>query len=155
MNSKTISYIKIILPLAVMIGLFSFKNYFLGQMSDYISASNKNTTIPKYFEDYDFSKKNTPINGTLLEFGALNCSACRQMELVLNDIKEAYKKTLAVHFINITEKDGIELGRQFGVVMIPTQVLLDKDGRVVYKHVGYISTSDISTHIETKVFNDK
>lgn len=41
----------------------------------------------------------------------------------------------------------MELGRQFGVVMIPMQVLLNGEGKVVFKHNGYISTKELSKQI--------
>lgn len=139
------------MPIAVLIGLFAFKDYFLEQMSQTISATNNNSGIPEYFKDYDLSQKNTEIKGTLLEFGATNCSACRQMEKVLAELRLTYHTQLNIDFINITTKEGLATGRKFGLVMIPMQVLLDAQGNVVFRHTGYIGTNELSNQIKKKL----
>ena len=46
------------------------------------------------------------------------------------------------------------MGKKFGLVMIPMQVLLNREGEVVYKHIGYISSEDLSDSIETALKMD-
>lgn len=112
-----------------------------------MSAANNDSGLPEYFEEYDLSQKNTPITGTLLEFGASNCSACRQMEKVLAELRTTFSTELNIDFINITQKEGLATGRKFGLVMIPMQVLLNKEGKVVYRHTGFIGTGELSVQI--------
>ncbi len=105
------------------------------------------------YEQFKLEKDGSDIKGSFLEFGAKNCLACRRMEKVVDEIKIQYNGFIDVHFYNVTERDGLELGRQFGVVMIPMQVLLDKNGQVVYKHVGYISSMDLAEQINLNILN--
>jgi len=145
-TKRLILYLKIILPIAAIVGLFVFKNYFLDKVSNSLAVANHQGEAA-HFAEYDFSDSSKKIRGTLLEFGATNCSACRRMEKVLAEIKTAFPEHLHVEFINITEEQGLEQGREIGLVMIPMQALLNPEGRVVFKHVGYISTGDLKEQI--------
>jgi thioredoxin-related protein len=142
--------------LAGMTVLFIYKDTIVNKLSDasakaIMAADSSGSRL--IYGQFNLEKQGSGLAGSLLEFGAKNCSACRRMEGVLDEIKEQYKNTLSVHFYNVTERDGMELGRQFGVVMIPMQVLLDKNGRVIYKHVGYISASELAQQINQAVLN--
>lgn len=106
------------------------------------------------YEEFNLEKSGSILQGSVLEFGAKNCSACRKMETVIEEIKLKYSDNISIKFINVTEYDGLVTGKQFGVVMIPMQVLLDNKGKVVYKHVGYIPTSELSSMIEKNILNN-
>ena len=36
--------------------------------------------------------------------------------------------------------------KYYGIAVIPTQVLLDKQGKEFFRHSGFISTGDLETH---------
>jgi len=36
----------------------------------------------------------------------------------------------------------------YGIAVIPTQVLLDKTGKEVFRHSGYLSAKELITHFE-------
>jgi thioredoxin-related protein len=40
------------------------------------------------------------------------------------------------------------MARDFGIITIPMQVLLDHSGNVVFKHSGYIPTKELSAKID-------
>lgn len=105
------------------------------------------------YEDFNLDKPGLSLNGSLLEFGAKNCSACRRMETVIDEVEAQFGDNLSIQFFNITKQEGLEMGKKFGVLMIPMQVLLDRKGKVVYKHIGFISTSELSNIIEDKILN--
>lgn len=139
------------IPILVLIGLFIFKNYYVNHLSDAIANNFQSTDTPKKYEQYDLAKVSSNYQGTLLEFGATNCSACRKMEYVLKEIRTEYADELNIKFINTTQKEGLILGKKFGILAIPMQVLMNKHGEVVYKHTGYISTDDLKEQINNKL----
>lgn len=148
---KLFRYIKVIIPILVLIGLFIFRNYYANHLSDEITIKNHSGNNPKTYPQYDLTSDRTNYHGTLLEFGANNCSACRQMEVVLKEIRSEYSDRLIIRFINTTRKEGLIIGREFGIISIPMQVLINKQGEVVFKHTGYISTDDLKEHINNKL----
>jgi thioredoxin 1 len=65
------------------------------------------------------------------------------MESVMSEIRTKYPQTVNVVFLNILKPENQDLMKYFGVASIPTQVLLDKEGKEFFRHTGYISTADV------------
>jgi len=69
------------------------------------------------------------------------------MESVMTEIRTKYPQTVNVVFLNILKPENQDLMKYFGVAAIPTQVLLDKEGKEFFRHSGYISTEELSKNI--------
>ena len=70
----------------------------------------------------------------------------RDTERALRLIKD---NTLTYHFLE-NGKDGAEVVRkQFGVTTFPTSFLIDRDGRVMYVHVGFEAGDE--KHLEEQI----
>jgi len=78
---------------------------------------------------------------TLLEFGRGICPTCRQMEPIIAEIVREYKGRLNVRSVSLDEER--ELGAKHGINLIPTQVILDAQGREVARHVGFVAKEDL------------
>ena len=87
---------------------------------------------------------------TFLEFGAKGCSACKRMETVMSEIRAKYPNRVNVVFLNVMLPENQRLMKYFGVAAIPTQVLLNKEGREFFRHTGYYSTEELNKQIEKK-----
>lgn len=83
---------------------------------------------------------------TLLAFGSGGCSACRRMEAVLSEIRDAYPEVVQVAYYNILTPDGQELMKYYGLVAIPAQVLLGTKGEAFFRHTGYLPFEALSVH---------
>lgn len=75
-----------------------------------------------------------------VDFGKTSCKPCKMMVPVLDSLTKKYKGKMEVVFVHVEEER--EYALKMGVTMIPTQVLLDKTGREVSRHVGYIPVED-------------
>ena len=75
-----------------------------------------------------------------VDFGKTSCKPCKMMVPVLDSLTKKYKGTLEVVFVHVDEEK--EYAMKMGATMIPTQVLIDKDGKEVSRHVGYIPVED-------------
>lgn len=82
---------------------------------------------------------------TFLEFGSTMCAACKDMEAVMDSVRTEYPHTVQVRFMNISHSYVQEWAQYFNIEFIPVQVVLDRQGKVVFQHEGYISMSDLQT----------
>ena len=72
---------------------------------------------------------------TFLELGSLTCIPCKQMEKVLESVREKYGDQIEVIFHDV--KKNKEIIKKYKVKMIPTQVFLDENGKEIHRHVGF------------------
>lgn len=82
---------------------------------------------------------------TLVEFGMDTCASCKSMHNVLDDLRTGHAGRLRVIAINVMQQP--ELTAQWRVMAIPTQVLLDGEGREVYRHMGFLSAQAIEERL--------
>jgi thioredoxin 1 len=74
------------------------------------------------------------------------CGPCKQLQkTTFKDAKAA--AYFNAHFINISinvEKgDGIKLSRTWAIEGLPTLLILDRNGKVIASHVGYVDGSGL------------
>ena len=75
----------------------------------------------------------------LIDFWASWCGPCRMLSPIVDEVSEETSK-VKVGKVNIDEQPN--LARQFGVMSIPTLVVV-KDGKVVEQTVGARPKSDV------------
>lgn len=78
---------------------------------------------------------------TLIELGMNSCASCKAMHRVLDELRATHGEALQIVAVDIREQP--ELVAALGVVAIPTQVLLDGEGREIARHVGFYSADAI------------
>jgi thioredoxin len=77
----------------------------------------------------------------LLDLGADKCVPCRMMFPVLDDLKKEYAGRLNVEFIDVWKNP--DAAKQYGVEVIPTQILYSADGKELFRHEGFFAKEDI------------
>ncbi|MFC1916180.1 thioredoxin family protein [Chloroflexota bacterium] len=94
------------------------------------------------------SLKQAVSNGkpTLAEFGRGICIPCKEMKPILEELSVEYKYELNVVIVEVD--DNVDLTRQFGIMMIPTQIFLDSDGKEVFRHVGFYPKEEIIVQLK-------
>lgn len=89
-----------------------------------------------------------PVKGTvtMVDLGAKSCIPCKMMEPILEKLEKQYKGKAAIVFIDISiHRDA---ARRFSIRAIPTQIFFDKEGREVYRHLGFMSERDITAQLK-------
>ena len=71
----------------------------------------------------------------LIEFGAETCSQCKRMKIVLDGIARRYQGRARIVQVNVHRDQAIT--RQFKIMVIPTLVFFDAQGREVERRYGY------------------
>jgi len=136
-----------VLFLFIILG-FAFKN----KMNNYLSeqmkkntATEVKTSVNTYIDSaFNYNKNGLKFEITFLEIGSKGCSACKKMESVMTDIQQKYPDKVNVVFINILKQKSQDIMKYYGVAIIPTQILLDRSGKEIFRHTGYISTDELS-----------
>lgn len=65
----------------------------------------------------------------------------------MEEMQSKYPGRVNVVFMNILKPESQNLMKLYGIVAIPTQVILDKNGKEFFRHTGYISTQELSKQI--------
>jgi thioredoxin 1 len=100
------------------------------------------------------SKTSSPPAGrpALYEFGAGYCVSCKEMEQVMADLKQTHGNQVEFRMVYADkEKD---LFQQYKIMLIPTQVFLDAQGKEVDRHIGALSKEEVLKKLkELKLIN--
>lgn len=78
---------------------------------------------------------------TVIDLGARTCIPCRKMAPILEALSGAYRNKAGVLFIDVHENQPA--AEKFRVMMIPTQIFFDAQGREVKRHVGFMEKGEI------------
>ena len=89
-----------------------------------------------------------PVKGmvTMVDLGANSCIPCKMMAPIIEKLEKEYRGKAAIVFIDVW-KDK-EPARRFGIRAIPTQIFFDKNGKEVYRHVGFMAEADIVSQLK-------
>ncbi|MFH0795586.1 MAG: thioredoxin family protein [Candidatus Omnitrophota bacterium] len=77
----------------------------------------------------------------LVDLGAGKCIPCKMMAPILAELKNEYAGALDVEVIDIYEDQSA--ARKYKIRLIPTQIFLDREGKEIYRHEGFMSKEDI------------
>lgn len=93
----------------------SMNNYMPGliqqQASPVITASGEALVVSLY----NYTTNGEKYELTFLEFGAKNCSACKRMETVLEEVHEKYPQKVKVVFYNVLKPESQNLMKHCGI----------------------------------------
>ncbi len=85
---------------------------------------------------------------TMVDLGAKTCIPCKLMAPILEELKEEYKGRAEVIFIDVWDAANKEKAKAFKIATIPTQIFFDKQGREVYRHIGFLDKDAIVKKLE-------
>lgn len=75
------------------------------------------------------------------DFGRGTCMPCKMMEPILKKLEKKYQGRASILILDVDEYRS--LSRKYRVMVIPTQVFFDSNGKEVYRHQGFMSEADI------------
>jgi len=75
-----------------------------------------------------------------VEVGSESCHSCKEMGKLLYKVKQKYPG-YNIDFVNVKRERQAAYDLQ--IRMIPTQLVFDKTGKEVYRHVGPLSTDEL------------
>ncbi|MCY2930155.1 MAG: thioredoxin domain-containing protein [Planctomycetota bacterium] len=78
---------------------------------------------------------------SLVDFGSQGCRPCEMLAPILETLKTKYEGKANVVFVSVREEQI--LSSRYGIQAIPVQVFFDKDGKEVFRHVGFFPQDEI------------
>ncbi|MDD3303502.1 MAG: thioredoxin family protein [Clostridia bacterium] len=83
----------------------------------------------------------------LYEFVSSTCPACSQMEPIYQSAKEKYSDKMNFEQVNVER--NYTLSNKYNVNLIPTFIIVDKEGNVKKKMIGVIEKEEFLNKIES------
>ena len=83
-----------------------------------------------------------------LEVGSDSCYSCQIMGRMLYKVVQKHPE-YNIHFINVKKERYAAYTLQ--IRMIPTQIIYDKNGTEVYRHIGILSSAKLRALLKTLV----
>ncbi len=77
----------------------------------------------------------------LYEFGARWCIPCKEMQQVMAELKQQYGDQMEVRMVYVDEQKP--LFEQYKIMLIPTQVFMDAQGKEVDRHIGALPKEEV------------
>ncbi len=78
---------------------------------------------------------------TVLDLGAGTCVPCKMMKPIFAELQDEMGDRINFLILEISEYR--HLASRYNVRLIPTQIFFDKDGKVFWRHEGFLSKEDI------------
>jgi thioredoxin 1 len=116
------------------------------------TSTADSVSVEQFIElNYNYSKNKSGFEYTLLEFGSGTCAVCKQMEPVLEEFRKLEKPKVNVVFLNIMQPENLQQMKFFGVSAVPLQIVLNREGKEIFRHYGYISAPDLLSKFAPEV----
>lgn len=90
-----------------------------------------------------------PVKGnvTMIDLGAKKCIPCKMMAPIMEKLEKDYQGKADIVFIDVWENR--EQAQRFRISGIPTQIFFDRDGKEVYRHMGFLDEQSIIKQLES------
>lgn len=83
---------------------------------------------------------------TVIDLGATSCIPCKMMAPVLEKVKADYAGKASVVFIDVWKNPDV--GKEFGIKSIPTQIFYNKKGIETQRHQGFLDEESMKEIID-------
>lgn len=144
---KIIPYILAVLLLALLIMGYLLKDnlnsFISGEMQQQTNEETRLTVEEQIRSKYNYVENRENYDFTFLEFSSTGCAYCKQMEPVLEEVRNSKRPLVNVVFMHIMKPENLPWMKYYGISAVPMQVLLDKQGKEFYRHYGFISAEEL------------
>ena len=94
-----------------------------------------------------YAQANRP---ALLEFGAGHCISCKEMAKIIEELKTTIGDKVEFRMIYADKEKP--LFQQYKIMLIPTQVFLNAEGKEVDRHVGALTKEQVLAKLKELKF---
>ena len=83
---------------------------------------------------------------TFMEIGSKTCIPCKMMQPIMKEIETEYEGIVKVEFYDLNEDR--QIGSQYNIRVMPTQVFLDANGREFFRHEGFYPKVELAKMLD-------
>ncbi len=146
----------LIIPLLILlvIGILSRNtlNDFISEKMKEQTSTADSVSVEQFIElNYNHAKNKSGFEFTLLEFSSGTCAICKQMEPVLEEIRQLENPKVKVVFLNIMQPENLPQMKFFGISAVPLQIVLNREGKEIYRHYGFIRAPELLSKFTPEV----
>ena len=77
----------------------------------------------------------------MIEFGGRSCTPCKKMQPILTELIAEHGETIDI--VNVYLDEDFAPADSFDVYILPTQVIFDRNGEELSRHLGFWPKSEI------------
>jgi thiol-disulfide isomerase/thioredoxin len=92
---------------------------------------------------FNYTKNGEDFEFTLLQFKSSGCTTCKQMEPELEKIKNAPDIKVNISVLNVMNVNSQNVMKFFGISVVPTHLVLDKQGKEIFRKYGFIPGEEL------------
>jgi thioredoxin 1 len=82
---------------------------------------------------------------SLVDFGSTGCKPCDMLAPILETLKKKYEGKVNVVFVHVGQEQI--LSARYGIQSIPAKFFYDKDGKEMFRHVGFWPQAEIENKL--------
>jgi thioredoxin len=84
----------------------------------------------------------------ILDFGRGECAACKDMMPVLEELAKRHAGHIVVRYLDLKVPANKKRADELEVRLIPTQILIDAEGKEIFRNEGFWSLEDLEFELE-------
>jgi thioredoxin-related protein len=92
---------------------------------------------------FNYTQNDENFEYTLLQFKSTGCTICKQMKPELEKVKQIPDEKINVVVLNVMNANSQNVMKYFGISAVPTHLILDKQGKEIFRKYGFISAEDL------------
>ena len=144
--NKAVKLLIVVVLIATVGIVLALKHKDKAAVSEPVAAINSSVQATDENPPQDTEKPQTnqitPVKlSRLVDLGAGKCIPCKMMKPILDELRQEYKDSFEVIFIDVWENPDQAAG--YKINLIPTQIFYDADGKELFRHEGFYSKEDI------------
>jgi thioredoxin 1 len=128
----------------------TLNNFISQKMKEQVGTETTLSVEKQIDTKYNYLQNKQNFEFTLIEFGSTGCTLCKQMEPVLEEMRNSEKPKVNVIFLNIMHPENLSMMKYFGISAVPMQILLNKTGKEFFRHYGFISVEKLNMELNSK-----
>jgi len=128
----------------------TLNNFISQKMKEQVGTETTLSVEKQIDTKYNYLQNKQNFEFTLIEFGSTGCTICKQMEPVLEEMRNSEKPKVNVVFLNIMHPENLSMMKYFGISAVPMQILLDKTGKEFFRNYGFISVEKLNMELNSK-----
>lgn len=142
------NWIVVLLIFAVPIGIFAWLES--GSNKSIAKETSAQETMAKGEMPTTPARTNSLGKPRMLKFASPMCSDCKKVSTELVGVIPDYKDAVTFEEINVTDgsKESAAMVKDYKVTVVPTLIFVSKDGKITHKQEGFLTESEIRTHLE-------